>query len=364
MNKIEKEGKIAFCTTCMNRLEHLQQTLEKNIQDNYLKGQVEFVLLDYNSQDGLEDWVSNNMRKYIDDGILVYYKATEPTHYLRSHSRNMAFRLANADVLCNLDADNFLGNGFAEFMLDEFSRQAGIFYSTNRSFDGTYGRICVRSDDFLLIRGYNESLQGWGFEDNDFYYRFLLQGIKPMSFHNPKFYHYIEHPDKERVTDEYLYKNLSEMFIAYINPFTSSIFLLLENHTIVQYIFINNQHLNILTDYSKKTKPLFDDRDRIIVHKKNLKGTWKKEKNVIIIIYNGNQYILDKEISCFEYNSISFYNVQDDTLKIKILLLLTAGINYNKAKKQYTNNLIVNPNGFGKGYVYKNFDFSNKVILS
>jgi hypothetical protein len=31
-----KPKKLAFCITCMNRLQHLQQTLEKNILDNYL----------------------------------------------------------------------------------------------------------------------------------------------------------------------------------------------------------------------------------------------------------------------------------------------------------------------------------------
>ena len=42
---------ISFCITCMNRLKHLQETLEKNILDNFLVDEVEFVVLDYNSQD-------------------------------------------------------------------------------------------------------------------------------------------------------------------------------------------------------------------------------------------------------------------------------------------------------------------------
>ena len=38
---------ISFCITCMNRLKHLQETLEKNILDNFLVDEVEFVVLDY-----------------------------------------------------------------------------------------------------------------------------------------------------------------------------------------------------------------------------------------------------------------------------------------------------------------------------
>ena len=49
--------KISFCITCMNRLEYLRKTLERNILDNLLEGQVEFVLLDYHSTDGLPEWV-------------------------------------------------------------------------------------------------------------------------------------------------------------------------------------------------------------------------------------------------------------------------------------------------------------------
>ena len=68
---------ISFCITCMNRLKHLQETLEKNI-DNFLVDEVEFVVLDYNSQDGLEEWIAQSMMKYIGDGcILVYYRTTE-----------------------------------------------------------------------------------------------------------------------------------------------------------------------------------------------------------------------------------------------------------------------------------------------
>lgn len=50
--------KISFCITCMNRFKHLQETLERNIHDNYLVDNVEFVVLDYNSEDGLDKWIS------------------------------------------------------------------------------------------------------------------------------------------------------------------------------------------------------------------------------------------------------------------------------------------------------------------
>ena len=50
---------ISFCITCMNRLKHLKN-FEKNILDNFLVDEVEFVVLDYNSQDGLEEWIAQS----------------------------------------------------------------------------------------------------------------------------------------------------------------------------------------------------------------------------------------------------------------------------------------------------------------
>jgi len=99
--------KIAFCITCMNRLQHIQKTLIKNIENNFQIDNVEFILLDYNSVDGLEEWVKEYLKKYISLGVLKYYKTTSPQYYQRAHSRNMAFYeedpfLDNECINCNV----------------------------------------------------------------------------------------------------------------------------------------------------------------------------------------------------------------------------------------------------------------------
>ncbi|WP_158563357.1 hypothetical protein [Chitinophaga silvatica] len=45
--------KISFCTVCMGRLHHLRQTLLQNIADNTTYDNLEFVILDCNSEDGI-----------------------------------------------------------------------------------------------------------------------------------------------------------------------------------------------------------------------------------------------------------------------------------------------------------------------
>lgn len=95
-NNLDK--KISFCITCMNRLNHIQETLKQNIEDNLLENDVEFILLDYNSTDNLEEWVHDELQIYLDSKILIYYKTFNPKYYKRSHSRNLAFRLAKGEI--------------------------------------------------------------------------------------------------------------------------------------------------------------------------------------------------------------------------------------------------------------------------
>src|SRR5690554_5518624 len=217
------EYKISFCITCMNRLSHLQETLPKNIHDNYLLGDVEFVLLDYNSSDGLESWVKNDMKKYIDLGILSYYKTFEPNHYLRSHSRNVVFRLANGNIVCNLDADNFLGSGFAQEMINEFEKEANIFYTSDLQSTDAFGRVVMLKNDFLAIRGYNEALRGYGHEDADLFSRLEKNGLRHLYYENEKYNIAIKHSKFERINNETTYNKLHLLYISYINPYTSKI---------------------------------------------------------------------------------------------------------------------------------------------
>ena len=119
VDSLKYAHKISFNITCMNRLHHIKQTLQQNIHDNFLSEQVEFNLLDYNSTDGLERWVKQQGELF-DTGIFNYCETITPTCYHRTHSRNMAFRLSTGDIVCNLDADNYLGEGFVAYILNLF----------------------------------------------------------------------------------------------------------------------------------------------------------------------------------------------------------------------------------------------------
>jgi len=175
---VSRYRKISICTTCMNRLDNLKETLPKNIEDTDYPN-VEFVLLNYNSSDGLEEWIRENMMSHIDSGKLVYYKTSEPEHFRMGHSRNVAFKLSTGEIANNVDADNFIGKGFIEVInkLAELCPERAVFAKGKRMM---HGRIGLYKNEFLTLGGYDEDLTGYGFDDHNLVYRAMALGHRFM----------------------------------------------------------------------------------------------------------------------------------------------------------------------------------------
>ena len=181
-NPIDKQYKISLCTTCMNRKDHLSQTLPKNIEDNKDYPNIEFVLLDYNSTDGLDDWIKSNMMDYIASGLLVYVRTEEPKGYSMAHSRNIAFKVASGDIVNNIDADNFTHKGFATYInkLANQMPEKAIFGKGKKMLRG---RLGFYKEEFIkLLGGYDEGFMGYGHDDHDLLHRAWGLGFKLLWF--------------------------------------------------------------------------------------------------------------------------------------------------------------------------------------
>jgi len=181
-NKVEKDYKISICTTCMGRKEDVQQTLEKNIVDNSDYNNVEFVLLDYNSKDGLAAWVRTSMMDYIEKGILNYYRTSEPQFYSMTHSRNIAFRIAAGDIVNNVDGDHFTNKGFARYiniLANNYPEKAVFVKSKQKN----RGRLGLFKKEFIeLLGGYNEDIEDYGFDDADLLHRAAALGFVAVRY--------------------------------------------------------------------------------------------------------------------------------------------------------------------------------------
>lgn len=220
---------IVFCTTCKNRNQHLRQTLPQNLADN---PKSTFVILNYNTEDDLLDYVFDEHAAEVESGRLVVYSNLVEPRFQMAHAKNMAHRcgiLEGGDVLVNLDADNMTGPRFEDFVAESFEENPGIFLWANvvqgvhssgaRVVRGTSGRIAVGREAFLRAGGYDEArFNEWGADDKDLNLRLRMLGCEGVEIgaehllgvlHNNKM-RFREYPELARKEDEYfkLYKGM------------------------------------------------------------------------------------------------------------------------------------------------------------
>lgn len=208
--------RIACVTTCRGRLNHLRSTLPQNIKD--AGKQAFFVVLDYNDQEGLSEYIEQNHRDDIEAGRLIYFQNRDAPRFHMAHAKNQAHRCAmleGADILITVDADNYNGAGFISFVADVFKRNPGLSYmcpdfhslpppgqqhDTSNPFNlrrGYYGRMAIRAQDFLKVGGYNEVFDTWRGEDVDILARLKRLGLKRGAIH-PIFLNSIPHSSAVR----------------------------------------------------------------------------------------------------------------------------------------------------------------------
>ena len=180
----------------MNRLEDLRITLPANINANAEYPELEFVILDYNSTDGLSGWVKHKMMEHIESGRLVYYRTDQPKQYSMAHSRNVAFRLASGDIVNNLDADNFTFDGapvsqsWASWINEQAQEHLNMtVFAKTRQITIMHGRIGFYKNEFVgLLGGYNEDFKGYGHDDQDLVERAMLLGFDVCKWGKSYFY--------------------------------------------------------------------------------------------------------------------------------------------------------------------------------
>ena len=158
--------KISFCTNCKGRLWQLEQTIFKNM--SMLEDDCEMVLLDYQSPDGLEEFIRTHFDAELTSGKLKYFKLMHDYNYSCAYAKNVVHRLATGTILFNLDADNFIQPG----LVDELRglRKNKILHHITKSTpidSGSFGRIGYHAEAFHRLNGYRESIIGMGADDGD-----------------------------------------------------------------------------------------------------------------------------------------------------------------------------------------------------
>lgn len=188
---------VSFCTTCLGRRAHLEQTLPVNLAVLAPHaGRAELMLLDYGSRDGLGAWVRERFAGELAGGLLRYARTDEPTFYHPPHAKNVAFRLARGEILFNLDADNFVGEDTCERLDALFAAESRRFAVSSVQPD-VGGRLAFLREDFAALGGWDERYRGWSIADFDLCERAREGlGLEQVDFVSGAA---IRHDDAERV---------------------------------------------------------------------------------------------------------------------------------------------------------------------
>lgn len=180
----------------MGRLHHLSVTLPKNIADNVYPN-VEFVILNYNSPDKLDEW----MKQYtslMNVGKILYLKENTVKYYSMTHSRNIAFKAATGDIVCNVDADNYTGDFATE--LNRIANEMGKKTLFSKGKRLLHGRLGFFKDDFInILGGYDEDIIGYGHDDRDIFDRAMALGFRIGRFEGNVYVNRLNHARAERV---------------------------------------------------------------------------------------------------------------------------------------------------------------------
>ncbi|MES2376041.1 MAG: glycosyltransferase family A protein [Bacteroidota bacterium] len=349
-----KKHKISFCTTCMNRLTHIKETFKKNILDNADYDNVEFLLLDYNSSDGLQDYVKTELGEFILTKKLSYFRTEDPIRYNMSHSRNLAFKLANGEILCNVDSDNFTGPGFATYINEMFVKNDKIYLSTHGDSsikNDVLGRICVKKDDFLNVNGYDESMLHYGFDDFDFSNRLQMNGLSKKTISDQKFLNAISHSNAVRIQN-FEIARLEKLLINHITPAESILLFLFADGKFKQGTIISNYNYNALSNTVGGKKNL---TFRYSLSEDGwIEGIWGEKDNMILLTVNKKELSLTQagDNWLIYNNSIKYRDSQSTVLKDEMLFFLHQISNRMIMEKNLSGRIIkVNEGKFGLGTV-------------
>jgi glycosyltransferase involved in cell wall biosynthesis len=361
----------------MNRAHQLKETLPANIQANAAYPNLEFIVLDYNSKDGLGDWVKENQSQLLYSGAIKYYKTNTPEVFHLSHSKNMAIRLATGNIICCVDADNFTGKGYAAWVNEVFSDKGkkSIITTIRKSafpLPNQGGKISFAREAVYAARGFDEQMVDYGMEDVDLVNRLELKGGSRVYIEADPFLTCLTHSDQERLENFSLLKRVQKIFI------NSDIANNLYADREVIYLFDDNQFYKIIYQFHKELK---EDRvlslDGWLIRNNGFQTGNFSVTDGLLELLSGSpqaneQYLIkgntivrqdDPGKSFFMVTKDMKYFPQSDNLFMDLILAISECLNRARYKANETNLDLINNQGWGKGQVFFNFDHHNPIDL-
>jgi hypothetical protein len=121
---------------------------------------VEFIVICFDDNNEVSDWIHNNFESELNSGYLQFYQHDDMKNWHFGKAKNAFKKYINGKIYSSLDGDNFTGYRAGKFIFETFKdfNYQCVFHQFQGDYgDGTCGRISLNRDDYLT----------WGY-DNTF----------------------------------------------------------------------------------------------------------------------------------------------------------------------------------------------------
>lgn len=187
---------VSVVNGCMNRTDNLLKALETWLAAPEVS---EVVIVDWSSEVPVAETLDV---MGIDDPRIVVARVEDETRYLHSEVHNVGFRLARHERVLKADAETMIAPDFFQRnKLEQGTFLAGNWRTRPWSKGEVNGSCLAFRRDILNIKGSSEYLQGYGWEDDDFYFRLWASGLIRRNVEAGSLWS-IEHDDSLRFDTE------------------------------------------------------------------------------------------------------------------------------------------------------------------
>lgn len=166
-----------------NRLENLSLTLPTLFEAANASPPIEIVIVDYNSDIPLENYLKNNTPPLDPHNFLLVYRYTGNPYFHMAHSRNVANKISHGAYLTQGNVDMLLHPSYFQIMRDGITPEIPLYFIAKTPVSARYNScwhpqiMVVERNEFMSAGGFDERFEFWGAEDKDLNARLLLRGL-------------------------------------------------------------------------------------------------------------------------------------------------------------------------------------------
>lgn len=184
---------VSLVTCCMNRSENLLKALPSWVRCPEIN---QIIIVDWGSKESVRDEIT---AAGIDDPRILVARVNDQPRWILSYAFNFGFRISAYDKILKTDADIIIKSEFfQENELRPGAFLSGDWRTAEKGQEHINGFFFVRRSDLLAIKGFNEYITTYGWDDDDIYFRLEQHGSNRVRIKTGGVYH-IPHGDAQRV---------------------------------------------------------------------------------------------------------------------------------------------------------------------